>query len=418
MGHCEKRGIALSRREALTAFCALGLQVLAPGPAIQTVGSEARRHYRNLLVIHNDGGGPAGPDSFDVTEPSPNIDRPFRSIPTSVAGTHFTELFPELAKRMKKMVLLRNRPSTSMDHTLAIAASLARSKSGENLLSRVAGNTKGIPEFFYAETPDVISASDYRKESFSVGRLSLEARYCKEKRCYELPLPGGVDVDLLLSRRRLLSLFESPKGRPITGVRIDEYARHAETAFELLTKLGELSTSCNPEDLKRYSGGGEPTPVSCGVLLLRDCVKKGIIGAGIFRNGYSDGIYGGFDNHTGVVSALQQNGPRTDCAISALIDDWERGVLGDAVIVVNTEFGRTPRINSSEGRDHWETRPGLLIGSAFQAGAIIGATDKEGKGVHDNGEVTDQDHERIVLEALRPESERGSTVRDTFPIFR
>jgi hypothetical protein len=93
---------------------------------------------------------------------------------------------------------------------------------------------------------------------------------------------------------------------------------------------------------------------------------------------------GSWDLHQNVFQTLsQQHLPRLDRGISALTRDLEaRGMLGDTVIVVMGEFGRTPRINQNVGRDHWATSWSLLVGGGgLKGGQAVGATDEDGLGI-------------------------------------
>ena len=74
-----------------------------------------------------------------------------------------------------------------------------------------------------------------------------------------------------------------------------------------------------------------------------------------------------------------------DQAFAALIDDLsERGMLDTTLVVVMSEFGRTPRINRNFGRDHWGTAWSIaMAGSGIQSGAVIGKTNDKGTEVAD-----------------------------------
>ncbi len=88
---------------------------------------------------------------------------------------------------------------------------------------------------------------------------------------------------------------------------------------------------------------------------------------------------GEYDSH-GRIFAHMRNRlvPPTDRALAALVSDlWERGLNDDTLLVVMSEFGRSPMINKDAGRDHWpEAQSILLAGAGISGGAIHGATDK------------------------------------------
>jgi len=70
-----------------------------------------------------------------------------------------------------------------------------------------------------------------------------------------------------------------------------------------------------------------------------------------------------------------------DQSLSALLDDLEeRGLLQDTIVVAIGEFGRTPRINSKAGRDHWnQCYSALIAGGGFTPGLIVGSSDAQGE---------------------------------------
>ena len=96
-------------------------------------------------------------------------------------------------------------------------------------------------------------------------------------------------------------------------------------------------------------------------------------------------VVGGWDTHGNNFGALRSMLPRLDQGIHALVSDLhERGRARDMAVVVWGEFGRTPRVNASAGRDHWP-RAGfaLLAGGKFQTGQTIGETDARGESPRD-----------------------------------
>lgn len=85
-----------------------------------------------------------------------------------------------------------------------------------------------------------------------------------------------------------------------------------------------------------------------------------------------------FDTHSRNFSSMRYLGPLVDHALDTLVADLdERGMLGDVMIIVWGEFGRTPKINNNAGRDHWpKVAMGIMAGGGLKTGQVIGATDK------------------------------------------
>ena len=93
--------------------------------------------------------------------------------------------------------------------------------------------------------------------------------------------------------------------------------------------------------------------------------------------------------------------PSVDRAIPALLRDLEeRGLLDSTLVVIATEFGRTPRINVMAGRDHWPNAFSIVMaGGGIKAGGVIGATDKIGASVTDRP-ITPPDMAATILSVL------------------
>jgi uncharacterized protein (DUF1501 family) len=91
--------------------------------------------------------------------------------------------------------------------------------------------------------------------------------------------------------------------------------------------------------------------------------------------------YGRWDSHGDNFGLVRDHGTKLDQAVSALVRDLEdRGMLDDVTVVVWGEFGRTPRINQSAGRDHWpQVSCALLAGGGMRTGVAIGATNRLGE---------------------------------------
>jgi len=111
--------------------------------------------------------------------------------------------------------------------------------------------------------------------------------------------------------------------------------------------------------------------------------------------------YGGWDTHTENFDAMEGKLPVLDMGLSALISDLHsRGLLDSTLVVLATEFGRTPRINNNNGRDHHPAAFScLLAGGGVQGGQVYGRTDNEGKRVEEN-EVRIPDFHATIGHAL------------------
>jgi uncharacterized protein (DUF1501 family) len=88
----------------------------------------------------------------------------------------------------------------------------------------------------------------------------------------------------------------------------------------------------------------------------------------------------GWDDHKDLEKSMRGKGPRYDQAIAALVSDLgERGLDRNVLVVAMGEFGRTPKVNKTAGRDHWgRVMSVLMAGGGLKMGQVIGATDANG----------------------------------------
>jgi hypothetical protein len=110
---------------------------------------------------------------------------------------------------------------------------------------------------------------------------------------------------------------------------------------------------------------------------------------------------GGWDLHANLWPAMEQRLTEFDQGFSTLLTDLgTRGLLEQTLVVVSSEFGRSPKINSKGGRDHWPAAASLLFaGAGVQGGRVIGATDRHGTTVIDRP-VTPEDVACTVFESM------------------
>jgi uncharacterized protein (DUF1501 family) len=109
-----------------------------------------------------------------------------------------------------------------------------------------------------------------------------------------------------------------------------------------------------------------------GALMAKRLVEKGVRFVQINR--------GGFDTHSNNFTAMSNHGEVMDPALASLIEDLsESGMLEKTMVIMLSEFGRTPRINDNAGRDHWApVFSGFMAGGGINGGQVIGSSDEDG----------------------------------------
>ena len=125
----------------------------------------------------------------------------------------------------------------------------------------------------------------------------------------------------------------------------------------------------------------------------------------------------GWDMHGGIYNALDRKLPALDQAVSTLLSDLsDRGLLEETLVVVMGEFGRTPRVNAGQGRDHWPRVFSVaLAGAGVKTGQVIGASDPRGTSPEDRP-VTPTDLARTIYTLLGISPNRTFYTADGRPV--
>ena len=303
---------------------------------------------RKKLILIWLGGGHAATESFDPKPNSPEEVRgPFKAIQTSVPGLHFSELLPNLAERAHKLAVFRAVTVRNGDHYNA-SNEILHDNSEKQTLAERAGRGAMVPYMLCEVQPpysyiESAHRGDWMKIEYRNGR------YCPPALTLEEPISA---------RRKLLDSLES--NLPGTS----KYASQREAALALLLGGGPLQAcfEISIHDRLRYGGSslGE-----C-LLLAKRLTEAGVGAVTVIseQDGGWDLHYKMFERHRVLASAL-------DSALARLMD----ALNDDTICLVCSEFGRTPKINSNGGRDHWpQANTALLFGGGIRP-CVIGRTD-------------------------------------------
>jgi hypothetical protein len=352
-------------------------------------GASAERHKAVINVFL--GGGPPHQDMWEIkTEAPAEIRGEFKPIATNVTGIQIGEVFPQLAARMDKCVVLRSVVGARGGHDAVQcmtgwAPDALRAMGGRPSLGAVLARLKGpvdpsVPPFVgLAARTQHMPWSDPGQAGF------LGVSYA----AFKPDGPGmdnlklrGVTVEQLGDRKKLMNSFDGLRAEldaSLKGVdSVTEKALGVLTSSKLLEAL-DLSRESD-KVRERYGDGkpykyqfdGAPT-VNDQLLLARRLVEAGVRCVTL--------SYGRWDSHGKNFDLVRDHGGKLDQGLSALIDDLEtRGLLNDVTVVAWGEFGRTPRINKDAGRDHWpQVSCALLAGGGMRTGQAIGATNRLGE---------------------------------------
>jgi hypothetical protein len=384
-------------------------------------------------------GGPAQLDTWDPKPFAPLEYRgPFQAIATKVPGVRVGELFPKMAQRLDRVSLLRAVHTQSNDHGVAGTIGLTGSIAGSvgldgkprpggvrpttgSVVARVRGGDDRMPPFM------VVGGRLHQGKKAIVGEGGgiLGGRYDPFRLEYDpvhgtrfpgLELPADLTPERLGDRQRLLDGFSQVQRDAESMARRRSIDDYRSQAFAMLTspdsmKIFDLGRES--EELKdRY--GRTRFGQSC--LLGRRLVEHGVP---FVQVNWSDHVEaeedagdGGWDHHYRNFQIMQdRHGPWLDQALSALLDDLQdRGLLASTLVLAMGEFGRSPKINASAGRDHWEHCYSVLAaGGGVKGGRVIGESDARAEHPHDHP-VTPTDLAATVQQAVGIGSELAQTL--------
>jgi hypothetical protein len=365
------------------------LRAEAAGPnAAEAAGSQPHKSVINIFL----GGGPPHQDMFDLKPDAPReIRGEFEPIATNVPGIEICEVFPQLAKRMDKCAIIRTVVGATDRHdgfqcmTGWLPTEL-QSIGGRPSLGAVVTKLQGptdpaVPPFVgLAEKTKEIRWSDSGKPGFlgaAFQAFKPDGQGMADMKLQELT------IDRLRDRRDLLTCVDKLRRDVDASGMMKGMDAFGQRALDVLTSsklLDALDLSQeDPQIVAKYGDGkpynyqydGAPT-CNDHLLLARRLVEAGVRLAAVFQ--------GGYDAHGNIEKSSNTIFPIFDQAFSALLEDLgQRGLLDSTLVLAIGEFGRTPHINHSAGRDHW---PGVfsiaVAGAGIPPGQVIGSSDAQG----------------------------------------
>lgn len=363
---------AMNRRAFLTAGSLAFSGISLP----RLLKADSGASEKSCIVIFQHGGA----SQLDTFDPKPeavaDIRGSFKAIPTAIPGVRFTELLPRSARAAGKFAVIRSMHSDEAIHERARQYVFSGTKPRNEVLQPSFGSTiakewgprRGLPPFVSIPRSDRAAEAGFlgpTYDPFVSGDPNAEGYAVKD-----LTLPSGISLDEARSRTELLGALDRRFRSVTESTLVDSMDEFQQKAFDLISSPAAkeaFDISAEPDRLRDAYGR---TTVGQGALLGRRLVEAGVRLATVFHDGY--------DTHVRNEPTHRRIVPEFDRAFCALLDDLEqRGLLDTTLVLVVGDFGRTPKVNFSGGRDHW---PGafsvVLAGAGIQGGVVIGSTDK------------------------------------------
>ena len=322
-------------------------------------------------------GGMAHQETFDPKPFAPVEYRgPLGSIESAVPGVRVGELLPHTAKITDKIAICRSMTHGEAAHERGThnmftgyrPSPALQYPSMGSVVAHEFGPRNNLPAYVcIPNQPNEFAGTGYLSSSyagFSLGSDPADGNF----QVRDLALPGGVDPARFDKRRKMLDVVNGYFREKEKSDSLDALDTFYDRAYSLISseKAREaFDMSKEPDAIKDEYGRNQ---AGMRMLLARRLVEAGVRFVTL--------TYGGWDMHDNIAGSMKGQLPALDQGFATLIRDLDRrGLLGSTLVCISSEFGRTPKINGTAGRDHWpKVFSVVMAGGGIRQGVVYGSS--------------------------------------------
>lgn len=384
---CRSIEHGLSRRRMMQTL--LGTSAVA-GAGLTSLpehlfADQVKKQRKQVLFVWLDG----AMSQLETWDPKPGTQfgGPYRDIATKLPGVRISELMPKMAQRMDRFSVVRSMHTRFEDHSRAVKPiqrgdpkerGVTYPFFGSAIAKLLGAGDSGLPPYMHIKPGS--GGFMYQDAGF------LGARYGSlalgdGKPPTNLAAPKSITPEINATR---LALREKLNSR-FTKQRIPNSSNAYNYTYEIARQMMKNAdlfdpSRLDPKDIERYGGSEFGTHMVQARRLLEAGVT--FVKVTMYR----------WDTHGDNFNCHQSGVPQVDNALAAMIDDLiERGLYDSTLVIVMSEFGRTPKINGRIGRDHWPECWSMgMGGGGIKPGVIVGKTNA--KGTFNDGKEYDVGH--------------------------
>ena len=387
----------LSRRQfvARAAKTALGVSILPIGWANRLLAAGGGKAEHCIFFYMS--GGMTHMETFDP-KPGTETGGKTKGISTGVAGVELAEFMPQLAQRFSDIAVVRSMTQKTGDHrggaywmrtSYEPRATIIHPSMGPWAQTLLGKKHDTLPDSVV-----IGGGGEHPGAGFFGPALAPLPIGDPDKGVQNSAPYNGVSEDLFEKRLDLMNTFDDSFRRKFQTDEVKAYTQFYEETLKLM-KSEDLATfdlsleEKYEEKAARYGN----TRVGKGAMLAKRLVSSGVR--------FVEVVSGGWDMHNDLWNAIPTTGGQLDQALGSLIDDLKaEGLFEKTLIVVGTEFGRTPIINANGGRDHHpRVFSTMFAGGGIQGGQVYGASDDKGIAVKENPVVA-KDFNATIAHAM------------------
>jgi len=320
-------------------------------------------------------GGMAQQETFDPKPYAPLEYRgPLNSIQTNVSGVRFGQFLPKTAQVMDKITVVRSMTHGEAAHERGThnmftgyrPSPALQYPSMGSVISQQFGPRNNLPAYVCVPNqPNSYAGPGYLNNSFAGFSIGDDPAR-KGFKVRDLEIPGGIDAERFARRRKLLDQVNDHFRQRENDPSLQAVDSFYDRAYSLVSsQAAREAFDIEKEDAATRDAYGRNT-AGARMLLSRRLVEAGVR--------FVTMTYGAWDMHDNIHQGMQRNLPAFDQGYAQLINDLDqRGLLQSTLVCVATEFGRTPKINGTGGRDHWPKVFSIaMAGGGIKRGTVYG----------------------------------------------
>jgi Protein of unknown function (DUF1501) len=347
-------------------------------------------------------GGMAHQESWDPKPFAPVEYRgEMKSIATKLEGVQFNECLPKTSALADKITVARAMTHGEAAHERGThnmftgyrPSPALKFPSIGSVVSHELGVRNNLPPYVAVPNmPTNDAGSGYLSSSFapfSLGSDPANGGF----RVQDLALPGSVTPDRFATRRNMLDAVNAHFAEKEKSDNLDAMDTFYQRAYGLISsEKARAAFDINAETPKLRDEYGR-NAAGQRLLMARRLVESGVRFVSL--------AYGGWDLHGGITGGTKSQLPAFDQAFATLLTDLQtRGLFDSTLIMISSEFGRTPKINATAGRDHWpKVFSVVLAGGGIKQGSIYGKSDATASEPDEDG-LTVEDLAHTVYHCL------------------
>jgi hypothetical protein len=364
--------VTVTRRSVLQAAAGLGVSFLVPALDLKAAEQRGIERPKSLIVLWMAG----GPSQLETWDPHPGsrTGGTVRSIKTSIPGLEIADMYPQMAEQIGELNVIRSLTSKEGDHErgTAFVKTGYRPDPITDYPSLSAIVSRQLPSE-KLEIPAHISLGDgqwparggFLGDSFDAFRIFDPGRNLGNMQA----LVGDKRQQRRLESLQVVSRAFARGREKQTGNTLHQLTIERALTMMSSEQLKAFKLDDEPQALRDAYGDSQ---FGRGCLVARRLLETGVRAIEVTLNGWDSHA----SNHEGHVTQSRQLDP----AMATLIKDLkERDLLDSTVVLCLGEFGRTPKINPLEGRDHWPKWFSCLVGGGGMVkGHVLGESDPDG----------------------------------------